>query len=204
MGGNWLQTTDTIFTIILSGVGLYLAYNLRRQLQLKIVDRRLESYASLWALMEVAGPWRIEAGLNPISVLERKELFDNMTNWYFGSGNGMMLAPTTRELYLNAKFNLICDDEKLRPDTLIAFRPDDPHDRERWRGQMSMSQLSLLRAQMRYDLAIFGLLYQTDAFKSGEEEFLEEAGVNLRRRPWKSRAPAAGTRTSRRGFRGLA
>jgi hypothetical protein len=178
----WLLTALSFSNAALAGVGIYLAHNLRRQLQLKIVDHRLNSYTLLWSLMERAGPWRIESGLRPISAEERKELYDNMTSWYYGSGNGMLLAPLTREIYLNAKFNLICPDERLRPHSLIDFLSNDM-DHERWRGSLSMSQLSMLRAQMRTDLAIYGLLYE--ATDPQDREFLMEAKADLRKPPWR-------------------
>ena len=132
MSENWLAAAYGLLNVLLVGVGLYLAHNL--------VDRRLDSYTRLWDLMKVAGPWRIESKLGPMSVQQRKELFDSMTDWYYSSGNGMMLTRETREIYLNAKFNLICDDEKLRPETLNKHHALDQHERERWRGQLSMEQ----------------------------------------------------------------
>src|ERR671917_86006 len=94
MGDSWLTVSNSLLNLLLVGAGIYLAHNLRRQLQLKVVDRRVESYARLWSLMEVAGPWRVEAGLGPMTPQERRELFDRMTGWYFDSGNGMLLAAT--------------------------------------------------------------------------------------------------------------
>jgi hypothetical protein len=151
-------------------------------------------------LMEVAGPWRVEAGLGPMTSQERRELFDRMTGWYFDSGNGMLLAATTRELYLNAKFNLICGDGELRPRTLVNYIQGSVQEREQKRGRLSMSQLSLLRAQMRNDLAIYGGLYQTGTLSAEDEIFLKEAGADLRKPPWKSRKLEE--RTSQRGFSG--
>lgn len=201
MGDGWLTVANSLLNLLLVGIGIYLAHNLRRQLQLKIVDRRLESYARLWGLMEVAGPWRVEAGLGPMTAQERRELFDRMTGWYFDSGNGMLLAATTRELYLNAKFNLICGDDELRPRTLVSYLQGSAQEREQERGRLSMSQLSLLRAQMRYDLAIYGALYQTGALGAKDEIFLKEAGADLRKPPWRSRTSEE--KTAQRGFFGI-
>jgi hypothetical protein len=52
-----------------------------------------------------------------------------------------------------------------------------------WRGSLSMNQLSLLRAQMRNDLQIFGPTYTkpTDLDKA----FLDTADVTLWRAPWR-------------------
>jgi hypothetical protein len=201
MSNTWFTAIIALLNLLLIGVGLYLANNLRRQLHLKVVDRKLESYMRLWALMKVAGPWRLECRLSPISAHERKDLYDSMTNWYFGDGNGMLLDRTTREMYLNAKFNLIGDDEELRPSQLIDGRPQNLQERERWRGELSMSQLSLLRQSMRYDLAIYTDPYQTGPLEKAEKQFLEAAGVDLKKKPWKPDSRDSQGRKSPRAFR---
>jgi len=192
MSVKWLTAIIGILNLVLLGVGAYLANNLRRQLQMKIVDRRLDSYAHLWDLMKVAGPWKKESGLDLISARERKELYDSMTDWYFDCGNGMLLAPATREIYLTAKFNLSCDDKRLRPPELMGARPQNPQERERWRGKLSMSQLSLLRHQMRIDMAINAKPYKTGPLGPEDRMFLKEAGVDLRKKPWKASVSGSG------------
>jgi hypothetical protein len=138
--------------------------------------------------------------LDPISAKERKELYDNMTDWYFGCGNGMLLDRMTREIYLNAKFNLICEDEKLRPPQLMNGRPQNLQEQGQWRGELSMSQLSLLRQSMRYDLAIYADPYQTGPLGDAEEMFLKEAGVDLGKKPWKPDTRGSQERKSSRAF----
>ena len=184
-----LTAANAVLNLALVAIGLYLANNLRRQLQLKVVDRRLESYSRLWAILRPAGPWRLELGGAPMSAVERGGLFDQMTDWYFAEGNGMLLKPVTRELYLNAKFNMICKDKELRLDPAfsddeLAEKPIGP-ERDLWRGRLTMRQLSLLRAQMRNDVAVFGDLYQ-ERLENEDKAFLRGAGVNLRDKPWKS------------------
>jgi hypothetical protein len=124
---------NSAFTLGLALIGFYLARNFREQLELKVVDRRLESYSRLWEILEVSGPWRIESGLGPMSLTDRRKLYDKMTSWYFGQGNGMLLRLETRELYLNAKFNLICEDEDLRlnlkRDETTRCLPQEPKER---------------------------------------------------------------------------
>ena len=124
-----------------------------------------------------------------MSAVERRELSDQMTDWYFADGNGMLLKPVTRELYLNAKFNMVCNDKDLRLDPTfgddeLAEKSMEP-ERDLWRGRLAMRQLSLLRAQMRNDLAVFGDLYQK-GLDNEDKAFLRAAGVNLRDKPWKS------------------
>jgi hypothetical protein len=101
----------------------------------------------------------------------------------------MLLKPITRELYLNAKFNMVCDDKDLRLDP--QFNDDQlaeksrESDKDLWRGRLSMRQLSLPRAQMRNDLAVFGDLYQK-GLDDEDRAFLRGAGVNLKNKPWRS------------------
>jgi len=200
MSNTWLTAIIGLLNLVLVGVIGYLANNLRRQLHLKIVDRKLESYTRLWALMKEAGPWRLECGMGPISAQERKKLYDSMTDWYF-SGDGMLLDRTTREIYLNAKFNLICDDTDLRPTELIDGRPQNPQGQERWRAELSMKQLSLLRQSMRYDLAIYTDPYQTRPPEDPEKEFLKAAGADLGKKPWKPDSRDSQERKPPRDFR---
>jgi hypothetical protein len=172
-----------------------------------------------------------------MSFEERVELYDKMVSWYYGQGNGLLLTPVARELYLNAKVNLICMNKELRLNFrqlgIRLNRPDNPtnptpeelgrylEERDRylenldkeldkylrsnlkneqlddylssarpkqeeklWRGSLSMDQLSLLRAQMRADIKVFGLAYKLD-LGDLEKAFLEAANVDLWKRPWR-------------------
>jgi hypothetical protein len=178
-----------VLSLALVGIGLYLAHNLRRQLQLKMVDRRADAYSRLWEILKVSGPWRREIGRDPMSPEERRDLYGKMTDWYFGKGNGMLLPSVTRELYLNAKYNLICDEKDLR----LILQPNDKsrtlfeQEREKaeWRGLLSMNQLSLLRAQMRTDLQVFGKVYSE--LDDLDRAFLRTVPrLDLNKKPWKS------------------
>src|SRR3954452_3864561 len=80
----------------------YLANSHRRQLQQNVQERRLKAYEGLWAVTGTAagirsrGEW---AG-GPLTCQERRKLFDDMTEWYYGKSGGIFLPPQTRELYL--------------------------------------------------------------------------------------------------------
>jgi hypothetical protein len=187
-----LRSVELAISSLLVVVGLYLAHNFRRQLQLKMADRRAEAYGRLWALMGVAGPWRVETGQGLMDETERRSLYHGMSSWYF-SGDGMLLQEKTRELYLNAKFNLVCDDHKLRltletkedRDRLDAALKKRHDQLERWRSLLSMRQLSLLRTQMKSDLEIRGYTYQGDLTWL-DIAFLKTARIDLGKRPWKA------------------
>ena len=52
-GAIWAQLTGTIF---LGLVGLWLAHNYRRQIRLKLAERQVDAYVSLWKLTAIATP----------------------------------------------------------------------------------------------------------------------------------------------------
>jgi hypothetical protein len=168
----------TVVGVVLTGAGLYFAYNHRRQVQLQITETRLKAYAGLWSMMEVAAPMRTPNG-GSLSAEERLRLFDHMTAWYFTGGNGMMLESVTREIYLRAKQNLVCPDEKLEPPDARASTKLS----EKERGDLSINQLSLLRSQMKTDIEVYGVPFHADLSNS-EREFLRLCGADLRRPPW--------------------
>jgi hypothetical protein len=50
-----LNTANNALNLLLVGIGLYLANNFRRQLHLKMADRRLEAYSRLWEVTKDSG-----------------------------------------------------------------------------------------------------------------------------------------------------
>jgi hypothetical protein len=172
-------------TAALTIVGLYLAHGYRRQVRMRLADRRLESYGKLWALMEIASPHREDVGEEPISADERRELHHSVTSWYYQDGNGMLLNRDTRQMYLTAKYNLVCHDEDLLPPALGRTLPASQQERERRRGKIATRQLSLLRSQMRADLAIYVRPFHEE-LNAEDVEFLSHCRVCLFKRPWRS------------------
>lgn len=175
---------EPVLTAVVGFATIFFAYNYRRQLQLKTTDRRIDAYADLWEVMEVASPSLERLEGNIISRSERVELYKAMVTWYYRKGNGMMLTQDTREVFLAAKENLICQDEELVPASIRVTRPAHDCDCSRWRGSICMRQLSLLRAQMKADLASYVRLYYRTLSRS-DEAFLMHCGVNIKRKPWK-------------------
>lgn len=175
--------------LFLGLVGLYFAHSYRRQVRLKLAEKRLNAYAKLWALMEVATPVRErQGGQGQLSPEERKTLHDSLTHWYYSDGNGILLEKEARELYLTAKHNLICADEEVQPQELRKSVKNFSSQR----GSLSMRQLSLLRSQMRADLTIFATWYYR-GLKQSDKEFLAHCGVDLNRKPWRDSDESAPT-----------
>ena len=166
----------TFLGVLLTAVGLYFAYNHRRQVQLQITQNRLKAYAGLWELMKPASPMRLPNSKGSISKEERFRMFDEMTNWYFGQGRGMLLESQTREMYLKAKSNLTCDDDLLQP------LPSGVVTEQR-RSQMSIGQPSLLRSQMKTDIGVYGTPFHEN-LSDEDEDFLRACHADLSRPPW--------------------
>jgi len=177
-------------------IGLYFANNYRRQARVQLAEARRAAYAKLWEITGLAAPTRLDnEGWNgALSEDERTKLYECMTDWYYRNGNGMLLDTATRRVYLEAKHNLICDDEELHPPELVSALPCELTANQR-RGCISIRQLSLLRSQMKTDLAIYGEPY-VRRLTQHERAFLTYCGISLGQKPW--RTAAAGQPDSER------
>lgn len=65
LDATWAQLGGTIF---LGMVGLWLAYNYRRQVRLKLADRQVDAYMALWQITAIAAHTRI----SPLTILNSK------------------------------------------------------------------------------------------------------------------------------------
>jgi hypothetical protein len=85
-----VDVAQLVITSLVALIGLYLAHSYRRQQRLRIAERRLDAYGELWTLMEVARPTRIKDVSvdreGPLKRDEARELYRDMTHWYFRSG----------------------------------------------------------------------------------------------------------------------
>lgn len=171
-------------------IGVWFANNYQRQMKIKLADGRRQAYARLWAVTGLAAPTRLFAleQDGPLTLKERQDLHEAMTDWYYDEGNGMLLARGTRQVFLNAKNNLVCTDRSdLKPDGLdkdLPARDDEESlDEEQLRGILSIKQLSLLRTQLKADLAIHGDPY-TGKLTEHERRFLAGSGIDLGSETW--------------------
>jgi hypothetical protein len=136
--------------------------------------------------------------LVPLTRAERSQLYDKLTDWYYDDGNGMLLTPATRNIYLKAKKNLTCPPEELVPESLVEQAAHD--DGDTVRGQASIDQLSLLRTSMRADIRIYTQPYDEE-LSTEDIAFLEASNVDVHRDPWRgtraSGSPCITTRSSK-------
>jgi hypothetical protein len=96
---------------------------------------------------------------------ERRDLWAAMTDWYYANGSRMLLTAITKDVYLNVKHNLICESSDLRPADLAdrikeeLCRPTGHELGDKVRGTLAIRLISLLRTQLKSDLAIYGATY---------------------------------------------
>lgn len=180
-----------VATFAVSVAGIYFANSFRRRSKFELAEARRSAYAALWEITGLAAPTRLNQGRNGLLLPhERQRLIQEMTNWYYAKGQGMLLSKHTRSMYLSAKKNLTCDNSELEPDgsPLVALFPPDFTDDER-RGCLSIRQLSLLRTQMKSDLAVYGRVY-SKTLRQHERRFVRHCiGPTWRwRKPWRHAA----------------
>lgn len=178
---TWVQAAGTV---LLGLVGLWFAHNYRRQIRLKLAERQVESYMRLWTLTAPATPFRT----TPLEPAELTKLHDDMSKWYFDDGDGILTSAEARNLFVGVHTNLICPIGAMKP-TVLATRLTalSPADAERSRGCAIIRQISLLRTQLKEDLAMhLGVDYYTD-LQPDDRAFLLSCGLSPRRRPWRPR-----------------
>jgi hypothetical protein len=189
-----MDVAQLVITSLVAVIGLYLAHGFRRQQRLRIAERRLDAYGALWTLMEVARPTRVKDVSvdreGPLTRAEARELYRDMTHWYFRSGNGLLLPDATKDLYLNVKARL----------GTYAVGADSPSD---WEGTQRIEELGLLRAQMRLDLDVYSVPYLSSPGPKSMKlrtELLEAAGIDPEgwgTPPWRIRMAASVRQTAR-------
>lgn len=207
-----LASGDLILKLLIAIIGFYLAHSLSRQISLRVSEKRLSAYAALWEITGRASPARLhEGGAGPLTLKERITLYEELSAWYYIHGNGMLLADSTRTMFLKIKDNLTFPVENVTPamfsselkgsdekmiealattkslqrftrDELLEFMGDNLQ--EALRGTRLISQLSLLRTRMKADVGVFGIHYGVGLEKT-DKAFLVDCGERLWRRPWR-------------------
>lgn len=174
----WMQL---LTTAILGGVGLWLGYSMRRQLTLRLAERRLDAYERLWKITDVG---QLEPHATALTAARRRDLHKTMKSWYFE--NGIFMSDQTRNLFAATRRNLICAPDRFRPVLLAEeWRSLDRAEVERRRGCVALRQISLLRTQLKADLALhLGYTYVYFLYRE-DRALLRECGISPRRPPWR-------------------
>lgn len=180
LDANWAQLGGTVF---LGVVGLWLAYNYRRQVRLKLADRQVDAYMDLWKITAIAAHTRT----TPLDHGERQKLYSEMTRWYHDDANGIFVSMRTRNLFLAYQQDLMCSIDDMQPkilaDQLCAMSVDDA---ERRRGCISLRHAILLRNQMKDDLVLHSGFVISYRNRSDDRAFLRSCGLSPWRHPWHS------------------
>ena len=119
-----------LLSTVLSIWATVTAHNVRREMQVKLLEPRVEAYRKLWALTVNASP----SLTKDFTKEEREELEKQLRDWYYDSGNGIFLSKESRKLLVEAKGLL------LRGGSAADIR----------------EKLSQLRSQMKNDVGVYG------------------------------------------------
>jgi hypothetical protein len=175
----WSQMIGTVF---LGLVGLWLAHNIRRQIRVKLAERRVDAYAQLWSLTAIAIPTRS----TPLDAVERSTLCGDINRWFFHDGNGIFMPRVTRDLLVAVQHNLICPVGSIKPEALAAQLTELPgEEAERRRGCASIRQVSLLRTQLKVDLSLHAGFRHLSDIHPVDLAFLRTCGLSPWRQPWR-------------------
>jgi hypothetical protein len=177
---NFIQASATL---VLGVIGLRLAHNYRRQIRAALVLRTAEAFARLWALTG-NGQLAVDGYMDELA---RKSTAAGMRNWYFEAGDGLYLSAANRTLFFkvlegledSGSINPRSNKERLARLTAI--------DRDRSLGCICWRQLSLLRTQLKSDLAVYDEETSFALLRADEKELLGECAIReprmyLRRR----------------------
>jgi hypothetical protein len=191
---TYVDLTDMVFTVILGVVGAFLVHRYSRQMRTQLAEARRSAYAELWEITGLAAPSLLDRH-GPAGALtepERRRLYDALTRWYYQNGNGLVLERTSSKMFLNARHNLTCDVHDLCPPSdcnpsgeqvpLLDLMSANLTEEQR-RGCLSMRQLSLLRTQLKLDLAVFGPP-AAKGLHDHERAFLVKCGARIERARW--------------------
>jgi len=175
----WSQAIGTVF---LGLVGLWLAHNIRRQIRVKLAERRVDAYVQLWRLTAVAVPTRA----TPLDEVERRALCTDMDRWFFDDGNGIFMSRVTRDLFVAVQGNLVCSVGSVKPEALATQLAGLPaEEAERRRGCACIRQVSLLRTQLKVDLSLHVGFRHLSEMHPVDRAFLRTCGLSPWRQPWR-------------------
>ena len=174
--------TSVAVSLVLGLVGVVVALNIRRDMRLKVAERRLSAYERLWAATSVTSPYG-----EPLNEEGRNALHACLTGWYYANGDGLLLENVSKSVYLAAKDNLILPVDKIVPlESRRKMLALSGSELERQRGLLARRQFSLLRNQLKSDLAEYGRPY-VSGLDPEDVAFLRACGVKVNRKPWKVR-----------------
>jgi hypothetical protein len=186
----WSDWAGIATTGVVGAAGLYFANSVRRRtradLDHAVTEKRFAAYGAMWTEMEEA------AAMSRGQDFDREALFDKLTRWYYQDGNGMLLTPDARSIYLTAKNNLVCPPEEFLPARARAAIANSDGERRR----LVVRQLSLLRTAMRADIRLYSTPWGSP-LTDEDVAFLLACGVDIGCEPWRGSRVGWWTATER-------
>jgi hypothetical protein len=198
MDPGWAQALATVLAVV---VGAVLSVYVRGQQLLKIGEKRMDAYATLWELTESLrrnGPFLTDA--------EFAALAERLTAWYYRSGSGMLATAQTVDIFLKLRNNLTCAPADFYPASWQElWQPLEPGETlpERRRALLAR-QFSILRTQLKMDCSIYYGRHVSPERLVGpyEVDLLNRLAVRPAR-AWRRQLRRAGTATREQYLRSL-
>lgn len=168
---------QTVGTVALGLVGLWLAHSYRRQVKMRIAEQMLRAYSTLWELTDAAH-W--ESAI--LHAADREKLAIAMERWYYKDGAGMLMKSQTRELFVAIRHNLCVPAAELKPASLArSVGQLSVVDGQAQRSCATRRYFSLLRSQLKADLAMYRGDSHLRRLRRDERDLLKQARIY---RPW--------------------
>lgn len=175
-----------IVTAAAALIGILIANNIWRQRKIGLAKHRKEAYAALFAKMRRTSEEEPELDDD-----DRARLFGELTKWYYKSGNGMFLPAKTFDLWQKVRDSLTCPDKDIVPkslrEKLIKAGPT-----EYCRSAITKSQFSLLRTQMKADLAVYREDISSGKLEWWNRDLLKACRIPLWKKPWRGAGASKG------------
>jgi len=198
MDSGWAQAIATVLAVV---VGAVLSVYVRGQQLLKIGEKRMDAYATLWELTEALrrnGPFLTDA--------EFAKLAERLTAWYYRSGAGMLATAQTVDIFLKLRNNLTCAPSDFYPASWQElWQPLEPGETlpERRRALLAR-QFSILRTQLKMDCSIYYGRHVSPERLVGpyEVDLLNRLAVKPAR-AWRRQLRRAGTATREQDLHSL-
>lgn len=184
---DWIQA---VATVILGIIGLTIANNYRRQIRASLVLRTADSFSRLWELTNIRYGSLMDTDT-------RARTAKRFRDWYFGHGDGLYLTAATRKLFFCVIAELEGDIGNIYPDRTRQRLADmNEADQNRHLGCLSPRHMSLLRTQLKNDLAVYKEGMTFHFLREDERELLEECAIRPASRFFHKRATPARMRTA--------
>jgi hypothetical protein len=141
MSPAWIQAIVAALALV---VTLVLSGYVQGQRKVRIHEKRLETYQTLWPIV------RVPAAATAFDLAARRAKADEFTEWYYKKAGGLLLPPSTFGMFL-----VVRDGLRETPTafaTRMGLGQDVGDDDQR---RFLARQFSLLRTQLKSDCSVY-------------------------------------------------